>query len=65
MLLREAAVSTVTQLEAEAVELRDRPDLRTGPEYADTLVRLDIARRVEAMARTQDLDAHLLNEMEI
>lgn len=64
MLLREAAVSTATQLEAEAVELRDRPGAVLGPEYADTLVRLDIARRVEAMARTRDLDAHLLNELE-
>lgn len=42
-----------------AVELaRQNPD--TLPDCQDTLVRLDLMTRAEAMARTQDLGCHVL-----
>lgn len=66
LLLREAAGQRRGHCQKDAKRALERyeRDSDTLPDLQDTLVRLDLLTRAEAMARTQDLGCHLLHALE-
>lgn len=65
MVMRDAIAAKKRHI-ARDVDLavnRYEVDATTLPELQDALVRLDVANRAEAIARTQDVKCHLLEEL--